>query len=245
MSDGATLLKLQDVDLELKRAAKKLDEMPEKRAIIDARHKLREVEALKAKAGVLVHRLEQEVARLEDEATGISEKITVEQQRVMSGDITNSKELQHMAREIDSLKRRREKIEIDQLAALERVEKARAQVEKVDAAVARLQAEEVRLIGVFKDKGGELQTRIEQHTRDRESLAKQVEAELLTRYEGIRATKGGIGAGRLDGATCTACRMELPAERVEDLLGADEIAVCPVCRRLLVVGVVDESASDE
>jgi hypothetical protein len=235
MTEGATLVALQDADLEIMRAAKQLDEMPEKRAIIDARRKIQEVTTLKAKADELLRRLRNESSRLEDEASALEQKIAAEQKRVMSGDITNAKELQHITREVDSLKRRREKLDMETLGVMERVEKAAEQVAKVEAALDKLQAQEGRLVAEFKDKGGHLQTRIEQLKRERAALAGKLSIELLARYEELRAAKGGVGAGRLDGSTCTACRMELPAQRVDEIMGGPDIALCPACRRLLVV----------
>jgi len=241
MTEGASLLELQEVDLQLKRSTKQLDEMPEKKAIITARHKLKDVEALRAKAAEFVRRVEQEVSRLEDEGATLTTKITSEQKRVMSGDITNAKELQHITREVDSLKRRREKTEMELLAAMERVEKAKSQETKVQSAIEKLQASEGRLVDEFKDKGGGLQTQIDQLTRVRERLCAQLPSELLEKYESLRSAKGGVGAGRLDVATCTACRIELPAQRVSELSAQGGITECPACRRLLVI--VDEEGS--
>ena len=60
-------------------------------------------------------------------------------------------------------------------------------------------------------------------------------ADTLKRYEVSRETRGGVGVGELDGETCTACRMALPAERVRELQNGPEIGTCPQCRRLIVV----------
>jgi predicted nucleic acid-binding Zn-ribbon protein len=235
MDQAATLLKIQELDLEIRRDEKHLDEMPEKRAILETRARIREVEALRAKAEELVDRLGREVAKNEDETTQLSEKIETEQKRVMSGDVTNAKEIQHLTREIDSLKRCREKLEMEQLALLERVEKAKGQVGKVDIGLEQLRSKESGLVDEFTAKGGALQARVDAATKERASLAGSLDSELLARYESLRESKGGIGAGLLKGDACTACRMELPAERVEDLRSGPSIAICPQCRRLIVV----------
>ena len=243
MDQAATLLKIQELDLEIRRDEKQLDEMPEKRAILETRAKTREIEALRRKADELVARLGREVAKNEDETTALSEKIAAEQARVMSGDITNAKEIQHLTREIDSLKRRREKIEMEQLTLLERVEKAKGQAVKVDAGLKQLGVREVELVDEFTAKGGALQERVEGSSAERDGLAKSIDAELLTQYESFREAKGGVGVGLLSGDACTACRMELPAERVEELRGGPEISLCPQCHRLIVVNP-DDAESD-
>jgi predicted nucleic acid-binding Zn-ribbon protein len=235
MDQAATLLKIQELDLETRRDEKLLDEMPEKKAILETRAKTREIQALHAKAEELVARLGREVTRNEDETTSVSEKIEAEQARVMSGDITNAKEIQHLTREIDSLKRRREKLEMEQLTLLERVEKAKGQVAKVETGLKHLEVREAELVEEFQAKGGALQTGVEAASSERDTLAKGLDAELLAQYEGFRQAKGGVGVGLLKGDACTACRMELPAERVEELRSGPRIATCPQCRRLIVV----------
>ena len=235
MGQGTTLLGLADADLQIGRLERKLDEMPEKRAILEARKKTIEVKQLRAKAEELVSRLERDASRNEDETAQISEKIDSEQAKLMSGSITNPKEVQHISREMDALRRRKEKLEIDNLALLERIEKAQGQLAKIDAALAQLASREESLTDEFRSKGGEIQTALDSLKNRRNDLTAELDADTVERYERARASKQGVGAGALDGTACTACRMELPAERVDELLSGPEIAMCPACRRLLVV----------
>lgn len=241
MDVPATVLALQDADTELMRAHKQLEEMPEKRAILEARKKAGEVRELRAKAESLVKQLKQAIAKQEDEAAAYAEKYETEQARVMSGEITNAKEIQHLTRELDALRRRREKIDIDTIALMERMEKASGQVDRVDAALEELARKEEALTETFKHKGGEIQAQIAELDARRASLVGALDTDIAKRYEELRASKAGVGAGRLAGSTCTACRMELPAERVSELKAGPDIAICPACRRLLVVRVEGEA----
>jgi predicted nucleic acid-binding Zn-ribbon protein len=241
MDQGSTVLRLQDLELEIRRAEKKLDEMPEKRAILETRAKRREVESLGAKAQELVDRLQREVQKNEDESSQLSEKIDAEQQRMMSGDITNAKEIQHLTREVDALKRRREKLEMEQLQLMERVDKAKSQVAKVETALNQLEAKESQLTEEFTAKGGELQTSVQTLTAERDAAQSVLDSEVYARYEELKASKGGIGAGLLRDSACTACRMELPAEQVEILEAGPDIGTCPHCHRMIVVRRAEEA----
>ncbi len=235
MERTQALLELQDVDLEILRTEKRLDEMPEKRSILETRKKTREVTELRAKAEVLVSRLGQAVSKHEDECSMLDTKIAEEQAKLMSGDVTNPKEVVHITREMDALKRRKDKLEMEEIDLMERVEKARGQVEKVDAALGQLAAKESALTDQFKSKGSEMMAEIEALKKRRDQLVGIVDAKTLETYESLRASKSGVGVGRLDGAMCTACRMDLPAERVAALKSGPDIATCPQCRRLIVV----------
>ncbi len=242
MDQGQTLLSLQETDLAIIRTEKRLEELPVKKSILATRQKMRDVEALKAKVGELASGFSRAMSRNEDETAQIAEKFDTEQAKVMSGDITNPKEIQHITREMDALRRRKEKLEMEDLDLMERAEKAAGQVAKVDTALKQLAEQEATLTTQFRTEGGEIKTELEALNKKRTANAAELEPELLTRYETLRAAKGGVGAASLKGHMCSACRMELPAQRIEELLAGPDIGVCPVCRRLLVTTVVEDDS---
>lgn len=241
MDVPTALIALQTCDLEMRRAAKLLDELPEKRAILETRHKAEEVRQLKAKAEELVHRLERAIAANTDEVAALDEKIAGVQKTLDAGQVTNPKEVHNLSREMDALKRREDKLDNDTLSLMERLEKAREQVAKVDTALQRLSDRESELIASYRLKGGEVQSDLEAHKKQRVELAALVGEELLARYEAAAAAKGGIGAAKLLEVTCSACRVELPAERLRELREGPDVGLCPNCRRLLVVRGDDAS----
>ena len=208
MSQAADLLELQATDIEIARATKRLDELPEKAAILQARAKQREVAALAQKAGVLLRKLEAEVKQRKDEAEMIDAKLAQEQVKIMA--TTDHRAVQSISREMDGLKRRRDKIEMEELQFMERAEKARSQVAAIEEHQVKLATTEASLVEKFKDVGGGVQDEITSLEKRRAQLAKRVPAQTLERYEAIRSAKGGIGVGRLEGSMCSACRMELP-----------------------------------
>jgi len=233
VSEAADLLELQFVDVEILRATKRLDELPEKRAILEVRAKQREIHALAAKAGMLVRKLESEVKARQDEATMIKSRLGEEQTKVMA--ITDHRAVQSITREMDGLKRRCDKIEMEELQFMERVDKARGQTVSIMDHLAKLVEKEAELIEQFKKVGGGVQTEIAKLQTRRKKLLKALPSEIVSRYEMIRASKSGVGVGKLEDARCSACRMELPAERVQELLNGPDVSVCPQCRRLIVV----------
>lgn len=235
MSNGEALVALMKQDLEITRAEKALDELPEKRAVLQLRKRLREIEAVRDKAQAYCHKIDAMIARSADEATSIQAKIDAEQAKVLSGDVTNPKELQNLTRELDALKRRKDAIEYEELGLMEKAEAGTAQFDKVAAALADGAAKEAALIEEFKAKGGELQTEIVRLREAREKLAGRLPSEIRTRYERLRESKHGIAVGVLTGDLCSACRTQIPAHEVQTLRSGPEIAECPNCRRILVI----------
>lgn len=234
MTHSAALLELQSLDLEILRSAKRLEELPEKRAILDVRAKLKDVEALQGKAGVLVGKLRSDLKAHQDEITLLTEKIEREQATLM--ETSDHRAVTSITREMDGLKRRRDKVEMESLDIMERIDKAVAQSEKIAQAATQLREQETGLIDQFKTVGGALQGHIATEEGKRNALAASLPKDLLARYETARESKGGVGVGELADTTCTACRMALPAERVRQLQNAaEDIGTCPQCRRLIVV----------
>ena len=233
MTQAALLLSLQDLDIEIMRAKKRLEELPEKREILTLRQKIRDVTDLHGRADVLVRKLAADLKAHQDEISTLSEKLAAEQVKVMA--TTDHRAVQSITREMDGLRRRQDKMEMESLQLMERIDKAGGQMAKIDAALTQLAEKDAQLVTRFKTVGGALQADIADMERRRDETAASLNGAILTRYEKIRESKGGVGVGRLDGEACTACRMSLPGEKLRQLQSGDDISVCPQCRRLIVV----------
>ena len=238
MNEAASLLELQRLDLDIAHGKKRLGELPEKQAILEIRHKLRDVSALQHKAGVLVGKLGSDLKAHQDEIDTLTAKIDAEQAKVMS--TTDHRQITSLTREMDGLRRRRDKLEMESLGLMDRIEKATAQTVTIDAAIETLTEREAGAIEQYKSVGGALQTETAGLEAERLALAGSLDAETLAKYESVRENKGGVAVGRLDGDTCSACRMSLPAERINELTSGPDVAICPHCHRLIVVRTGDE-----
>lgn len=235
MSEGDSLIALGELDLAIARTAKALDELPEKKAVLQIRKRQREVQAVRDRAGAYCKQANKVVTEANDKAASLQTKIDAEQAKVLSGEVTNSKELQSLTRELDALKRQKDAIEYEELSLIEKAETAEQQLAKVDAALAELAASEAKAIEVYRSRGGEVQTEIGRLTRERKKAVSALPADLRARYESVREAKHGIAVGILQGPMCSACRTQIPASQLQSVQSGPEISECPVCRRLLVV----------
>jgi len=234
--DQAVLItKLQDLDLELLRARKRLGEMPEKLAILQMRKKVADFEALRVRAEAAYEAVEAAVKRSEDETVILEQKMEAEQAKLMSGEVTNPKEVANISRELDSLRRQKDKLENDTLAQMEKREIASGQRDKIGGAIAEGKHRETALVKDFQAKGGAITADIGRREAERATVATALDPDLLGQYERLRESKHGIGLGALHDATCSACRMKLPSDKVEALHAGPPIGICPTCHRLLVV----------
>jgi hypothetical protein len=169
------------------------------------------------------------------EATAVQEKIDAEQEKVLSGAVTNPKELQNLTKEIAALGRRKEALEREALGYMEKAEAGQEQRAKVEAALAEGKVKEAELIERFKAKGGELQREAERMRAERALLAGRLSGPAAARYESVRASKHGIAVGEFVGGMCTACRTQLPAGEAQRVAAGQEVSECLNCPRILIV----------
>ena len=235
MDTAHALLDLQEADLEIARSERRLEELPEKSSILELRHKIADVTRLREKTAELAARLSREIAKLEDAVAITTAKMDDEQAKLLSGAVTNPKELANISTEIDLLRRKKEQTENDMMALMEKREAAQLQVNKIDEALSRAGTDEAKLVARFQKAGGDILAEIEKLKRRRTRLSKAVEPEILARYEKIRAARHGIAAGRLEGDMCGCCRTTLPSMAVQQLRTPGMVGECPNCRRLIVV----------
>ena len=73
---------------------------------------------------------------------------------------TDHRAVQSITREMDGLRRRQDKMEMESLQLMERIDKATAQTLKIDEALTQLAAKDAHLCARFKTVGGALQTEI-------------------------------------------------------------------------------------
>lgn len=228
------LLEIQEHDLAIARLEKELDEMPEKRAILAARSKLAEIEKLKGRWDAAVHAVDTASKAVEDQIAGITAKMDSEQAKLVSGEITNPKELQAVSRELDSLRRRKESLESDLLEQMDKREGGAQQVAKIDAALQEGHRREAELTERFKAHGSDILRGIEKEKQARTALAAVMDQGIMQRYEQARE-RHGSGVGVLAQGRCSACRVGLPSMKIAALEAGPDIGTCPSCARVLIV----------
>jgi predicted nucleic acid-binding Zn-ribbon protein len=235
MDQAQALLELQEHDLEISRAEKRLEDLPEKVRILELRRKLADVGKLRDKANEACGKLTREIARLEDAIAVTTAKMADEQDKLLSGAIKNHKEVANISTEVDLLRRKKEGFEDELLALIQKRETFQLQVNKIEEALAKGREDEKRLVERFQKAGGDILGEIEKLKKERTKLAKAVDASMLARYEKIRESRHGIAAGRLEGQMCGCCRTTLPAAALQSLKQPGTVGECPNCRRIIVV----------
>ncbi len=238
MSIGSTLLKLQELDLELDRTQQQLKTMPELKELATKRKKHQQI-----KSEVMRLYAARKDADIELEELDIAEKrcsfktAELQQKPCDSSDYKQVQELEKdlslIAKELDKIAFKRESakaVQVDALKQEARAKKILAEFEKTliaDAQSAKKLAEG-------------LQKTIETLTGQRDAAAAQLPQETLSEYEKLRKQHGGLAVESIDGNVPSVCHTALQASSMDELRHANELTHCPYCHRLLVIEPVEE-----
>jgi predicted nucleic acid-binding Zn-ribbon protein len=177
-----------------------------------------------------------ELVKAEGDVDQVRARAGRDQQRLDAGQVSSPKELEGLQHEIATLARRQNDLEDVVLEVMERLESAQsrqseltAQREQAEARVAALTASRDRTTV-------EIDNEVTTLRQQRDTQAGQIDADLVTLYEKIRAQQAGIGAAELRQRRCSGCRLELNTVEIGQLRAADddEVMRCDECRRILI-----------
>jgi uncharacterized protein len=229
------LLELAEVDAELARVAHRRRSLPELAEIEQAEKDLRAGRDALVATETVASDLDRDIRKLEAEIDQVRARGDRDRGLLNSGSISSGKQLEDLQHELATLQRRQTVLEDDLLEVMERREATDTDLERSRAALAEI---EQRLADVNRrcdEALADLDSTEARRRAERGTLLGVLPAELVDRYERIRAQRG-VGAALLHQRRCGACRLELDRTAVGRLRDAapDEVLLCEECGVLLV-----------
>ncbi|MGH2538211.1 MAG: zinc ribbon domain-containing protein [Candidatus Promineifilaceae bacterium] len=229
MSQLDHLLRLQQIDDNLRQAKRRLTEVGR---LLQGDPALAAARQRQAEAAAERQRWRTAHNDLNLEVNSLVAKAEREETRLYSGLVKNPKELTDLQREIESLRRRRGRLEDDLLEAMVNLETAEAAAAAATAelaatesgwqtAEADLTQEQVALAGRLRD----LSARRAQEVG-------QLTAQSLTAYDQAVRRGGGLGVARLVDGRCQGCQMTVPSNLAREA-ATGRLARCDSCGRIL------------
>jgi len=233
--DQWRLLDVQDLDTRLAQIAHRLRTLPEHA----------EVERLQARLADTVNRLTlaqaqagdiaRELTKAEADVEQVRQRAARDRARLDSGQ-GSAKDLTALQHELRTLAERQGVLEDVELAVMERQETAQSLIDEIGAEQQGLQTE-IEAVSARRDvQSASLEEESGKLTTAREQAAAGIPADLLSLYERVRASSGGVGAARLYQRRCEGCRLELNATELGRIRAApdDSVIRCEECGRILV-----------
>jgi hypothetical protein len=231
-----TLMEVQEHDTALDQLRHRIDSLPERLELQEVEKRQRSLEAAAVEVKTQVDDLAGRQRLLEERIAAAAKRRHEIEQRMESGEVSASRDLQAMDHEVHHLSARQAQFEEEEIALLEEEEPFDSLLEEHEAAASSLAAEAGRLNAAIDEAEGEIRLSIAEEERLRAESAARLPDDLATRYEKLRARLGGVGAARLVGDRCDGCHLTLPSVEFERIrhLAPGEFATCPQCDRILV-----------
>ena len=213
MSAGATLLKLQQIDLELARNKSELANMPELKELASKRKTYVKLKSEMTK--LYAQRKDLDIELDDLNTTEIQTNNAIEAAKKRHVDGSDYREVQDLENELATLAKRLDKIEhtrkdvvVAHKEALDRETRAQAIIAKFEEGV----------------------------KAERTALAATLPTDVLTDYERLLKQFRGLAVETIQGNIPTVCHTALQASSMSDLNhDGRSITHCPYCHRLLVL----------
>ncbi len=230
------LMQVQDRDTVLDQLRHRREALPERAALGEIGDGRLRLDRSIAEVLSQVEELGGRQRHLEEQIAATAKRRHEIEQRMQSGTITASRDLQAMDHEVVQLAERQSSLEDAELVLLEEQEPLDARLDEDRRALAALEVEAARLQAAIAEAETEIDAAVAVELEERDKLFPGLPPELAERYEALRSHLGGVGAARLVGNRCDGCHLTLPSVEVERIrrLPPDEFATCPQCDRILV-----------
>ena len=230
MSRAASLLQLQTLDSEIDARQARLQAIA---AALGADPAIRAAQQALAAAQAQLHQARVAAQNLEYEGQNLNEKIAESSQRMYGGRVGNPKELQDLAKDIDSLQRRRSALEELQFEALMAVEAAEAKVQALSQALAGTEAAKAASNSSLNDERQQIAAHVERLQIGREATLASINSADLALYDRLRVSKRGRAVVRLEEGACTGCGVEPSSSRIQTARRDNDLILCGNCGRIL------------
>jgi uncharacterized protein len=236
VSDLDHLLDLQANDTHADQLRHRRETLPERARLVELDQRRASVEASVVEPRTQRDELAREQKRIEDEVALVEEKAAHVDQQLYGGGVTSPKEAQALQADLESLKRRQSQLEDQVLELMEQLEPLDAALVDSEATLAAITTERAEAEASLAAGEAEVDAELAEVSAARDALVAQVPDELITEYEHLRPSFGGVAVAKLAGATCQGCHLTLAAAEVDEIRRrpADAIVHCPDCGRLLV-----------
>ena len=235
-ADQIRLLDLQAIDSKLDQLAHRRRTLPEHAEIDKATADHTALTSLVVAADAQQSDTARELVKAEQDVEQVTSRAARNQQRMDSGAVTSAKDLENLQHETGSLAKRQSALEDIVLEVMERLESAQTRVTELGA---RLEHSTVVLDEAVARRDAafaEIDAEVAKVTRDRETVAAVIPADLLKLYTRLREQQGGVGAARLYQRRCEGCRVEFAAADLNAIKAEakDAVVRCENCGRILV-----------
>ena len=230
MSQVTLLYKLQEIDNEIRSKKERLGtvmvEMKEPEALVAAQ------EAAKSTAAELAG-LQQAQRDLELQNGTLATKFKSSNDRLYSGKVTNSRELEDLQKGVADLTKRRAKLEDEILMNMLLLEEATEAADSAENNLTTMTNDWQRRHALLNDEKLDLATQLSKLLPVRKEQASKIEPKTLKMYMEIARKRKGSAVAKLKIDRCEGCAMSVSIATVKSV-DQGQITYCGNCGRILI-----------
>jgi predicted nucleic acid-binding Zn-ribbon protein len=228
------LLELAELDAEVSRLDHRTAHLPEQQRCDQLQGEQRSSADRLSALGIALEDVDAQIVRLESEIDGVRKREDRDRGLLDSGSV-NPKQLGDLQHELGTLERRQASLEDSLLEVMERREQLAAEHQDEQRGAEELGRELLAAEEVRDEVSAQIQATRTGRAERRTELVADLDPELLKLYERQRAS-AGVGAARLTGGRCGACRIELDRGELARITVApdDEVLRCSECGAILL-----------
>ena len=228
-TDFENLIKLQELDIELKNTSILLEDIPHQLSGIDKKieERLQIIQDAKNK----LSQNQKKRRDLETEVQDYKEKTTKYKRQL--NEVKTNKEYSSLLKEIDETNRKIDALEeqiIEEMLMADEIEKEiKSSSEKTIVAQQELMDKKQ---AIFQEKL-KAEEKLNQLEKNREELLPEILPEQLKLYTQISTKKNGIVLSEIREEFCSMCHMRVRPQMVNELIAGSKIILCENCGRIL------------
>ena len=215
------LIDLQDIDSRLARLRHERKHLPVLGRIESVIERLKTNKRAAIQADAALSEAKTRVIRSEDEVGQVVRRADVLRERLHSGN-SAARDLSAIQGEIDQLGQRQSALEEAQIAAMEALDSAREESERLKQEESDIRVAGRELTAKRDAEFARLDQEIDSLEKQRADLAGTVERALLSDYEAVRASTGGLGAVALQGRTVAGGAVEISPQELARIVAAPQ-----------------------
>ena len=230
------LLDLQDLDSRADQLRHQRRSLPEHTRLTELTESRARIDGQAQDARIAVDDLTAEQAKVDTDVEQVKARRERDRQRIDQGLVSNPKDIQRMQQEMVSLERRITSLEDDEIEVMERLEEAQVTLDNLTGELADTEAQIAEVTAARDTKVAEIDRSLGELETQRGPVADELPADLVTLYDRLRESKGGVGAALLRARRCSGCMLDLDNAEVATIRAAadDDVIRCEECSRILV-----------
>lgn len=150
------------------------------------------------------------------------------------GTIKDLKQMEHMERELISLKNQKEDLEWKELQCQESIDDLTKQRADLEEKLSSIKERFSNRRGEVRLEASNVKNEIIRLKKEAEEITESVDKDILAIYNGIRAKKG-TGAALIDNNICSGCNMMVATTIIDRIKMGKKIFYCETCGRIHVI----------